>query len=250
MSSSNPKRRKPVRLSKSLHRDLTNYALAAGATGASVLALAQPSKAEIIYTKVHHVIGRGESYGIDLNQDGVMDFSIHNISQRCTRTITYCPYFRVEASPALGSGIQFGVHTWYAAALLPGAEIGPSSPMRGAPEIMAAQFRIFGSYYYFGSFLNAANRFLGLALKINGETHFGWARFTVQSNKKFRLVAALSDFAYETEPEKPIAAGAGDGEAYSLASETVSTPKQGGMGINLGALALRTLARSASPNPK
>ncbi len=43
------KLRKTVNLGQSVHHDLTVYALAAGAAGVSVLALAQPADAEVVY---------------------------------------------------------------------------------------------------------------------------------------------------------------------------------------------------------
>ena len=74
-----PRSRKPANLSESIHQQLNMYALAAGAAGVSVLALAQPSEAEIKYTPTHVVIGKGgvSIYNLDLNHDGITDFTIH-----------------------------------------------------------------------------------------------------------------------------------------------------------------------------
>src|SRR5271169_4356752 len=66
----------PSTLSDSLRHNLNMYALTASAAGVSLLALAQPSEARIVYTKTHQVIGRNGVYPIDLNQDGVIDFLI------------------------------------------------------------------------------------------------------------------------------------------------------------------------------
>jgi hypothetical protein len=63
----NPSRRpakKPFHLSQSLTRSLNAYALGACATGVSLLALAAPSEAEVLYTPANVVIGRDGSYGI------------------------------------------------------------------------------------------------------------------------------------------------------------------------------------------
>ena len=49
--------RKPASLSLSVHHRLNMYALAASAAGVSLLALAPPSEAEIVYTKAHVVLG-------------------------------------------------------------------------------------------------------------------------------------------------------------------------------------------------
>jgi hypothetical protein len=231
-------------LPQSLHRDLSLYALAAGAAGVSVLALAQPADAEVVYTEVHQIINHSQSYAIDLNHDGVTDFTIHNISVRCTRTFSYCPVFQLNVTPATPmNGVQKGFRTSYAAALLPGAEVGPSKPIKHGPAIMADQFRTHGSFYYFGSWQNVTNQYLGLEFKIDGQMHYGWARLSVQSNHKFRLVAAISGFAYETVPNKPIIAGdTGSGSAddagSSPTSEMFSGPQLGVKSATLGALAL------------
>jgi hypothetical protein len=49
--------RKTACLSKSVHQQLNMYAIAAGAAGVGVLALAGPAEAKIIYTQTHVVIG-------------------------------------------------------------------------------------------------------------------------------------------------------------------------------------------------
>jgi hypothetical protein len=49
--------RKTAKLRQSVHHDLTAYALAAGAAGVSLLSLAQPSEAEVVYTPANQTIG-------------------------------------------------------------------------------------------------------------------------------------------------------------------------------------------------
>ena len=71
--------RKTGKLRQSAQHDLTVYALAAGAAGVGVLALAQPSTAEIIYTSAHQTIRPNHRFAIDLNHDGITDFTIQNI---------------------------------------------------------------------------------------------------------------------------------------------------------------------------
>ena len=66
--------RKTANLSKSIHQQLNAYAIAAGAAGVSLLVLAQPADAKIIYTPAHVVIGR--TFPLDLNHDGIIDFWI------------------------------------------------------------------------------------------------------------------------------------------------------------------------------
>src|ERR1039457_6237307 len=91
----------PAKLSDSFHHALNLYALAAGAAGVSVLALAQPSEAEIIYTPTHQFIGRRGAYRIDLNHDGVTDFTIHD---QCLITNSWVSNF-LKVIPAQGNAV-------------------------------------------------------------------------------------------------------------------------------------------------
>ncbi len=59
---------KQVQVRDSLHQHLHLYALAASAAGVSMLALAQSSEAEIIYTPANQYIGY--FYYLDLTGDG------------------------------------------------------------------------------------------------------------------------------------------------------------------------------------
>jgi len=54
------------------------YALAAGAAGVGLLALAPAAEAKIIYTPAHRVITPKHSFNIDFNHDGITDFKIAN----------------------------------------------------------------------------------------------------------------------------------------------------------------------------
>ena len=59
-----------------------------------------------------------------------------------------------------------------------------------------------------GFWANRVNKFLGLRFIINGEVHYGWARFSVRSGY-FLFALKLSGYAYETSPDTTILAGDG-----------------------------------------
>src|SRR5579872_5736039 len=65
---------KTLKISDSLNRQLNAYALVASAAGVSVLALAGPSEAKVVYTETHQVTRAGVPLYIDLNHDGINDF--------------------------------------------------------------------------------------------------------------------------------------------------------------------------------
>jgi hypothetical protein len=52
------------------------YALAASAAGVSLLALASPAEAKIVYTKTHRLLPGGKEIFLDLNHDGTNDFGL------------------------------------------------------------------------------------------------------------------------------------------------------------------------------
>src|SRR5580704_11058437 len=119
--------RRPASLSESVRQQLSVYALAASAAGVGVLALAQPAEGRIVYTKAHHSIGRGSSYNLDLNHDGITDFTI-SVTYHCPQTCVSA----VLARPAKGTGGVEGHHSRngsdWAYALKAGVRIGPKRP--------------------------------------------------------------------------------------------------------------------------
>src|SRR5208283_1243900 len=113
-----------VVLSQPLQQRLNMYALAAGAAGVSLLALAQPSEAKVVYTKAHQVIGQNGVYNLDLNHDGTIDFLIQ---QCCGEGSSSIRSNGLLAKEALGNAVQGSVANShkFAAALKTGARIGP-----------------------------------------------------------------------------------------------------------------------------
>jgi len=194
-----------LRCSESFHRRLDSYALAAGAAGVSLLALAQPSGAEIVYTRTHHIIGNGGSYQLDLNHDGITDLTIQNkYFHYCTHTDTYCR--TSEALTAKLAGKNQAVYNVYGAvAMKPGMRIGPGNAFRGGADRMVYCNPVFS--YPSGSWVNVKRRYVGIKFKIKGETHYGWARLSVQVALPLSITATLTGYAYETVPNKPIVAG-------------------------------------------
>jgi len=61
-------------LAESVHHKLNAYALTAGAAGVGMLAGAQPAEGRIVYTPAHVAV-QGVGYNLDLNHDGVPDFT-------------------------------------------------------------------------------------------------------------------------------------------------------------------------------
>jgi hypothetical protein len=210
-------RRRVAHLSQSTHKHLSSYALAAGAAGVNLLALTAPSEAEIVYTPANETITRDGSYALDLNHDGIVDYVIFEKVQKESgktsfQSLGVQPSANNQADcryPFCGS--TEGV---YAGGLSLGNQIGPGSGQHGWSGNrlqMAAEIRSGTFVTYLGDFRYARGTYLGLRFQINGETHFGWARFTVRFRPGLpedrTWEAHLTGYAYETVPGKAIKAG-------------------------------------------
>ncbi|MGB7862893.1 MAG: hypothetical protein WCF74_05850, partial [Candidatus Sulfotelmatobacter sp.] len=234
-----------------VYERLNTYAIAAGAAGVSMLALGQPSSAEIVYTPADQTVNLTVgSYGLDLNKDGIIDFIIaDHRSFESPGVISRQSLFVKPAASQnrINCAYPSCLSTFiYAAALVPGSRIGPSQERHGwlpGHAQMALEERFEGRPYYFGSFNRVQNRYLGLQFQINGETHYGWARFTVKfhggAGNLRSWEAHLTGYAYETVANQPINAGqtAGNAEGASAADFTVK-PVEATQVAALGKLAL------------
>jgi hypothetical protein len=206
------------------------YALAASAAGVSILALAPPSQAEIIYTRADVEI----PFSLDLNGDGTVDFKFTSHNVRSSN------FLGVDAAYA-GNGVVGGGSS-YAAALLPGAQIGPSANFvsygRMARGFWYGTNRRSFQWHCYGPWKDVKKHYLGLKFMINGEVHYGWARFNETCHKGLNS-AVLTGYAYETIPNQGILAGqkkeAPEDESWTepdrrtLPSTSVPTPATLGM---------------------
>ena len=216
----------PVRASErpsKLYPHLHLYALAASAAGVSMLALAQPSEAEIVYTPANVSIEIGQGYNLDLNGDGTTDFYFTDNWNTVGGTV-YRGRLWVGATVA---GNEVIVNRNIDAAALPfGHRIGPNAPKYASEGPMA-----FG--YFNTSNLNSKcygpwnhkTAYLGLKFTISGEVHYGWAQLS-ESCDWLDVEATLTGYAYETIPNRAIKAGHETGtsdESLNGAGET--TPR-------------------------
>jgi hypothetical protein len=201
--------------SDSLHKQLNAYALAATAAGVGVLALVQPAEAKIIYTPVHHVVGRNARYKVDLNHDKIGDLTLVN-TYGCNRD--YCDD-ALSAIPSGGNGVEGRYSVAYA--LQPGAQIGPKQLFLG--KIMALSSGSFGT---FGQWFNSRG-YLGVKFNIDGKTHYGWLRMSVRVLGNAKMVTTLTGYAYETIPNKAIIAG----KTHGKGDATLGRLAQGASGL-------------------
>lgn len=176
-----------------LDKRLIAYVAAAGAAGVEVLAVAHPAQAKVVYTPANVTIAENSQFPLDLNQDGVNDFSFSHFA-----------YGHFDHFYAAGLGANRMLGNGSASALHFGLPIGPMGQFSHFGLMAKCGGASSGSYTT-GKWPNVQNRYLGLQFSINGKTHYGWARFTVTVNHG--IIGTLTGYAYETIPNKRILAG-------------------------------------------
>ncbi len=233
-------RETPAELPDSLHQRLNSYALAASVAGVGMLALARSAEAKIIYTPAHRVINPHDSFKLDLNHDGVTDFTFKNYTYCNT---DQCFFKLVEQAPTGNAveGVSRGSFQPLASALNLGARVGGRGRFYNGIAILAYAYYGGGGSFADGKWVNVTNRYLGFRFQIKGKTHYGWARLTVRVNKTL-VTSKLTGYAYETIPNKPIIAGKtkGTDEVASIAlpGATLAVPAR--QPRSLGLLAMGT----------
>jgi hypothetical protein len=223
------------------------YALAASAAGVSLLALASPAEAKIVYTKTHRLLPGGKEIFLDLNHDGTNDFGL---------LVTYSQFARMyrfsleldagKNSFLLGTVTKDAV---CAAALPRGVKVGPKARLHSGKGVMYDYYRVSNTFVEHSCAWNwGKTAYLGLKFSIKGKTHFGWAR--VQSMERGSSI--LLGYAYETVPNRPIITGKtkGPSEVSPDATTAVNRPaKPATLGVlATGAPGLSIWRRKDSPS--
>jgi hypothetical protein len=242
-------RRSTSHLAASLDKSLTAYAAAAAAAGVNLLALASPAEAKIVYTHAHKsILFNGPPVLLDLNHDGVTDFSFMNIT---TESVDSHPRsLLVNGGPSnsiRGRGSWSRRHAVFASALKKGLTIGPNkSYFYGSRGLMANIGAGPYGFYTAGQWFYTSNRYLGLKFMINGHVHYGWARVAVTLTSD-GIQATLTGYAYETIPNKPIIAGQTHGADDDEQPPSASITQPAKQPSTLGVLALGAPALSIHP---
>jgi hypothetical protein len=196
--------RKTTNLSELIHQQLNMYALAASAAGVGVLTLAQSAEGRIVYTPSHQIIGHGTRYGLDLNHDGQADFVFLNTSFCNTDFCKSHVSIHAKADNTVDGAVI--IDSYRAAfALGRGMRVDAGRHLEGQAALV--DVILFGyRYCQWGYWCNVKNRYLGLAFKIKGKVHYGWARLNVTIGTH-HVRATLTGYAYETIVGKSIKAG-------------------------------------------
>jgi len=234
-----PAKVRTANFSDSIVRRLNGYALAAGAAGIGVFAVA-PASAEVVYTPTKITISLAGTSSYDLNpaNSPVAPFKIYagfTSPGKYWDTISFNPQTN-GARFIQGPGTS-----WSIAPLKAGVVIGQGrrfgSPRRG----LVATYGPYGggTYNNHDGFKFGQTSYIGFKFLISGQTHYGWARVTVRfdsNTPKHRLYMQLTGYAYETTANTSIKAGQTSGTPAIPSKDSVlpeSAPTQ-----SLGLLAL------------
>jgi hypothetical protein len=223
--------------SESVRQRLSRLAISAMVAGVGLLVLAPPAAAEIVYTPTNITLPPNTSYNLDVNNDGVTDFTISTsqVSIRCGPSQFGFMDSLVE-TPASGNGV---VGSPPARLLnVKADQIGPSQTFYGGTGTMAWASFCDGQTHAGGSWIlvippypaefKGLSGYLGLMFQINGETHYGWALLSVTLyTRKAPVLVTLTGYAYETIPGAPINPGQGDQNFEITASPISATVSPG-----------------------
>jgi hypothetical protein len=239
-------KRFPATLSDPTFHRLNMYAVAASAAGVGILALAPASQAKIVYTPTHQVIGPGGSYQLDLNHDGITDFTILESETSAAGKHSNC--LCVAPTPGRANGVWgflsvYGVE--YALALKPGTTIAANGQFRRQGHKGIGMIRTINSRTQpGGDWINVTDRYLGLQFHIKGKYHYGWARLSAKVTGSYKNRAVLTGYAYETIPNKSIVAGQTKGPDDTSIAPTASLGVRAREPATLSMLALGAPALS------
>jgi hypothetical protein len=254
-SSKQSSKQRPAKLGSSLDNKLLSYASAAAAAGVGVLALAQTSAAEVVFTRANETIG--PTTYLDLNGDGINDFKfITTHTSRCAglcttsaRRFHHKTAFESQDGKLAVYGSVAGNEVFgtvnYAAALRINKRVGPPGEFPGGNKVV----RVFGissnsnqNFVYGpwgGANLKGLTAYVGFKFLISGEVHYGWARIKVIISKGAHIQATLTGYAYDTIPNHFVITGqiSGDDSASNLGNPIPSLPESTASVASLGRLA-------------
>jgi hypothetical protein len=212
-------------------------------------ALVTTAHAEIVYNSVNVSIPVGGYYNIDLDGDGVTDFSLSSklLQGYCQAGDEYV--WNLTVTPSNGNAVVItGGHSGsdYASALLIGVLVNSSQSLYPSASVMAELYWGKCGTGTLGEWLNLPARYLGFQFQdAANNTHYGWAELStvayVDQQGHLQASTILSGFAYETISGQAITTGqATDAPDDPSTSLNLADPTDAGRTVVAG-VALRPL---------
>jgi hypothetical protein len=183
--------------------------MAASASGIGLLVWSQPAAARIVYTKANQQLQGGTPLPLDLNHDGIVDFSLYFGGGNYH---SFAVSIMAEQTNQVAGYCQHLSRSCWASALRPAVRVGPNQRFGPYGHMVFGDcgFQAKGgsppSCFGVGPWDNVQHRYLGLEFSIMGKVHYGWARMNVTFSGR-TVNAVLTGYAYETVPNKPLVTG-------------------------------------------
>jgi hypothetical protein len=178
-------------------------------------ALSLRAAAEVVYTSVEVSIPNNGYYNLDLNHDGISDFTLRSalLQDYCQSGDGYV--WSLTLTPSSGNAVvtAAGLIGDNDASVLPsGAPVSSGQNFYPNASLMAELSWGSCGIAALGEWLNIPYRYLGLEFHgSNNEIHYGWAKVSnvayVDRHGHLHTSTVLSGFAYETVPGQAILAG-------------------------------------------
>jgi hypothetical protein len=212
------KHRASASVSSKLNKNLATYVAAAGAAGVSILAMTVAAEAKVIYTSDYRQLG--DTF-IDFNHDGVVDTGIRAYGFCISEAVgSICGGSDAINQSSYKLGRFLGA-PGFTPALFAGQVISPAAQFSAREVIASNWYRFFsgtiGPPNWSGPFANGGkgvrDRYIGVKFNIGTEPHYGWIRVSVniKNPKRNGFNAYITGYAYETEANTAIIAGATSG---------------------------------------
>lgn len=174
--------------------------------------LAVPAHAEVVYTPVYMSVPVGGESGIDIDHDGVTDFTLksHLLEYYCQFGDGYLWNLTFIARQGNAVVVDTGD---YAAALTIGQPVNSGQEFYQGESVMTRLYWGFCGAGVLGQWLNLPNRYLGFQFRGAGvdDVHYGWAKVSdiayVDQYNRLHASVILLGFAYETISGKAILTG-------------------------------------------
>lgn len=217
---------------KTKNSTLSNKIKSYSALAGSLIAVGTTAEGQVVYTDVSPdlTFNTGGIYNLDLNNDGITDFSLQQRSGTIYSFFTYNavgvqPEKAINAVDTLGSaaahavGAGFSVDgtlNWVDSTAM-AAQFPPTAAVLGADAPAAG--------YSLGNFLGQSGKFLPLRFDVSGTTYYGWVRLDVNSTATSFTVI---DYAYFNMADGPSITGmTADGIAENALSGQVEITTAG-----------------------
>jgi hypothetical protein len=174
-----------------------------------------PVRAEVVYTPVNISIPPGSVYNIDLDHDGIADFTLRStfLQDYCQTGDGYIWALNVLS----GNGnavVSEGGHAGpiNASPLKNGVLVDASQSLDPAASLMAELYWGFCGTGAAGEWLNLPDRYLGLRFRgADGADHYGWAKVLttayIDPHGHLHATTVLSGYAYEAVAGQAIFTG-------------------------------------------